>query len=107
MQNISARDLAIWLADIARPAPQLLDVREPWEFETARLPNAQLVPMRDIPARLDEIETGRPVVCICRHGMRSQQVATFLQAKGFANLYNLAGGMHAWSLQVDPAVPTY
>lgn len=107
MNHLSASELATWLCDPARPAPLLLDVREPWEFETARINNATLLPMHEIPARLAEMDPQQAIVCICHHGMRSMQVATFLQRHGYSDLYNLTGGMHAWSLQVDSSIPTY
>jgi rhodanese-related sulfurtransferase len=107
MKSISARDLAAWLADAGREKPQLLDVREPWEFERARIPGAQLVPMREVPARLDEVDPEKEVVAICHHGGRSAQVALFLERNGYGKVHNLVGGVDAWSRTVDPAVPTY
>ena len=107
MKSISARDLAAWLSDGSREKPQLVDVREPWEFERARIPGAQLVPMREVPARLDEIDPEKEVVAICHHGGRSAQVALFLEKNGYGKVHNLVGGVDAWSRTVDPAVPTY
>jgi rhodanese-related sulfurtransferase len=107
MKQISAPDLAAWLSDAAREKPVLLDVREPWEFERARIEGAQLVPMREVPGRLGEIEQGKPVVAICHHGGRSMQVALFLEKAGYNNVHNLVGGVDAWSRTVDPAVPLY
>lgn len=104
---LTASDLSAWLKDDARPRPLLLDVREPWEFETCHLVDARLVPMRDIPARVDEIDLDRPIVCICHHGARSMQVALFLASRGASDVHNLSGGVAAWSAQVDPAFPTY
>jgi rhodanese-related sulfurtransferase len=88
-------------------APQLLDVREPWEVAICSLPGATAIPMREVPARAGELDASRPVVCICHHGMRSQQVALFLEHHGFANVANLAGGIDAWAREVDPSCPTY
>ena len=107
MRQISASDLAAWLADASRPKPLLLDVREPWEYEKARIEGAQLVPMREVPARLDELDPERDVVAICHHGGRSQQVALFLEKTGFRKIHNLVGGVDAWSRTVDPTVPLY
>ena len=107
MNSISARDLAAWLADAGRDPPVLLDVREPWEFQRARIPGATLVPMREVPARLGEIDAGREVVAICHHGSRSAQVALFLEKNGYGRVHNLVGGIDAWSRTVDPAVPLY
>jgi rhodanese-related sulfurtransferase len=107
VKQISPPELAAWLSDPGREKPVLLDVREPWEFERARIEGAQLVPMREVPGRLGEIEQGKPVVAICHHGGRSMQVALFLEKAGYDNVHNLVGGVDAWSRTVDPAVPLY
>ena len=107
MKQISAPELAAWLADAGREKPLLLDVREPWEFEKARIAGAQLMPMGEVPARFEELDRGQDVVAICHHGGRSMQVALFLERNGFANVHNLSGGMDAWSTTVDPSVPRY
>ena len=111
MRQLSASQLQQWLADAQRAKPVLLDVREPWEFALARieLPGATLlhVPMRDIPGRLAEIPRTQPVVCICHHGARSAQVVAFLLQQGYPSVYNLTGGVDAWSVAVDPGVPRY
>jgi len=107
MNQITPGELAAWLADAKRAKPVLVDVREPWEWQTARIEGAQHIPMREIPARAGELDKGRDVVAICHHGGRSQQVAMFLEKNGFAKVHNLQGGVDAWSRTVDPAVPTY
>ena len=107
MQQLSASDLAAWLADAGRPQPQLLDVRERWEVELARIAGSIHVPMGEVTRRLDEIDRTRPVVCVCHHGMRSLQVAVYLERNGFAQVGNLAGGIDAWSRDADPSCPTY
>ena len=113
MQRLSAQDLATELARLAAtgPSPLLLDVREPWECALARLdlPDAELkcLPMRDIPGRVAELDPQRPILCLCHHGMRSLQVAMFLDAHGYPHAYNIEGGIDAWSRDVDPAVPRY
>jgi len=107
MKQISAPELAAWLADAAREKPLLLDVRESWEYDKARIADAQLVPMREVPARLSEIDQNKDVVTICHHGGRSQQVALFLEKAGYTKVHNLAGGVDAWSRTVDPTVPLY
>jgi len=106
MKQISPAELAAWLADSERGKPVLLDVREPWEYEKARIEGARLVPMREVAARLGELDPSSEVVAICHHGGRSQQVAMFLEKSGF-KVHNLVGGMDAWSRSVDPAVPLY
>ncbi|MBP1207456.1 rhodanese-related sulfurtransferase [Duganella sp. 1411] len=107
MQHITAPELAAWLADEARPKPVLLDVRENWEFETCRIDGAVQIPMNTIPARIDDLDEDAEIVCICHHGARSLQVAAFLERNGFGKTVNLTGGIHAWALQVDPAMAKY
>jgi rhodanese-related sulfurtransferase len=85
----------------------LLDVREPWEIATAQVPGSMVIPMREIPQRLGELDPDADIICMCHHGMRSQQVAFFLARAGFARVSNLSGGIDAWSRAVDPAVPRY
>jgi rhodanese-related sulfurtransferase len=88
----------------------LIDVREPHEFALARIEGAALIPMRQIPAELQQIEaraqTG-PVVVLCHHGVRSLRVVHWLREQGVENCISMAGGIDAWSLTVDPSVPRY
>jgi len=107
MQQITPAELAAWLADTGREKPVLLDVREPWEYQAARIEGSQHIPMREVPGRLFELDPDRAVVAICHHGGRSMQVAMFLEKNGFAKTHNLAGGVDAWSRTVDAAVPLY
>lgn len=107
MEHLSAPQLAALLADESRPRPFLLDVREPWEFDTCRIDGATLMPMQTIPARIDDLDEDAEIVCICHHGARSLQVAAFLERHGFGKVSNLTGGVHAWALQVDGSMPTY
>jgi rhodanese-related sulfurtransferase len=85
----------------------LLDVREPQELMLARVPAAIHIPMREIPERLHELDPGKPLVVMCHSGGRSRRVAEYLAANGFEDIYNLAGGIDAWALQIDPSVPRY
>jgi rhodanese-related sulfurtransferase len=107
MQTVTAPELAVWLADTSRTKPMLLDVREPWEFQTCHIAGSVSMPMTGIPARLIELDEDAPVVCICHHGARSMSVAAFLERNGFTQVTNLAGGVHAWAQQVDSTMPTY
>ncbi|MDP1526764.1 MAG: rhodanese-like domain-containing protein [Rhodocyclaceae bacterium] len=110
MKQINAVQLKEWLDEVKagkRAPPVLLDVREPWEFDAARIPGAKLVPMRAIPARYMELQRDAEVVVICHHGARSYQVGLFLEHQGFDNVINLYGGMAAWSRDADPNTPTY
>jgi len=109
MKQLAVRDLAAHCA--GEPSTLLLDVREPWEVQRAAiaLPGVEMrnIPLQRIPGELDTLDPSQPIVCLCHHGMRSQQVVAFLERQGFESVYNLAGGIDAWSLQVDPAVPRY
>jgi len=110
--QIRPSELTAWL-DTARALgePVVLDVREPSELRTASV-SAQgftllTIPMGTIPARLTELDPAQPIACLCHHGGRSMQVASFLQARGYAHVANIAGGIDAWSLERDPQVPRY
>ena len=107
MKTISAPALAQWLQDPDRPAPHLLDVRETWEHQICHIAGSRLLPMRALPGELDQFDAGQLVVCICHHGGRSAHVAMWLTRQGFADVYNLSGGVDAWARQVDPAMATY
>ena len=91
----------------AGPAPVLLDIREDWELAIARLDGVLHIPMGEIPARLGELAPEREIVVLCRSGGRSAQVARFLQQQGFRDVWNLAGGILAWSEQLDPSLAQY
>lgn len=105
--SLTPEDLAAWLADPNRPAPLLLDVREPWEVEHCAMEGIHPVPMGEIPGRAHELDAEREVVCICHHGVRSQRVAMFLAQQGFEKVYNLSGGIDAWAVRVAPGMPRY
>jgi rhodanese-related sulfurtransferase len=112
MKQLSGRDLlSLHAAGTEAPPLLLLDVREPWEFALAAIriegTSTLHIPMNAIPPRLGELDAAQPVVCICHHGVRSAQVVAFLEREGFEAVYNLAGGIDAWSTQVDPGVPRY
>ena len=116
MQSISPAQLADWLQQAADPAapqmpPVVLDVREPWELQTASVkPDGfELIamPMRSVPERFAELDRDRPVACLCHHGARSAQVVQFLEGQGFTRVVNIHGGIHAWSQERDPGVPVY
>ncbi|MEO6352780.1 MAG: rhodanese-like domain-containing protein [Oxalobacteraceae bacterium] len=107
MQHMTAPELAQLMQDAAQPQPLLLDVREPWEFDTCHIGGSQLIQMNAIPARHVELNKEMAIVCICHHGGRSMQVAYFLENNGFTHIINLTGGVHAWAQQVDASMPTY
>ncbi len=87
----------------------LLDVRQPEEYALCRLPGGVLIPLGELPRRVDEVTPpeGATVVVYCHHGVRSLSGAVMLERAGLADVANLAGGIDAWSLHVDPAVPRY
>ena len=87
----------------------LLDVREPFEWKISNLGShgARLIPMGDVPDRLEELDPGAPVVVYCRTGARSDLIARFLIAHGFEQVWNLEGGINAWAWDVDPRVRVY
>lgn len=103
--QISARDLQKKLAGKVKPI--LLDVRELNEFQFACIEGSQHIPLNQIPQRIDEIKTEQDCVVICHHGMRSQQAANFLVHSGLSNIYNLSGGIDAWSVDCDNTVSRY
>jgi rhodanese-related sulfurtransferase len=86
----------------------LLDVREPWEFETAHLTGAKLMPMGDVPSRAhQELDPDDHIVVMCHHGVRSMNVTFWLRQQGFENAQSMRGGIDAWSRSVDEKVPKY
>ncbi|MBB5339303.1 rhodanese-like domain-containing protein [Tunturiibacter gelidoferens] len=89
-------------------SPLLLDVREPWEFQTAHLPDSTLIPMGEIPSRAHtELDPDVPIVVLCHHGARSLSVTMWLRNQGFEHVQSLAGGIDSWSRTIDPAIPRY
>ncbi|MBN1238714.1 MAG: sulfurtransferase [Gammaproteobacteria bacterium] len=85
----------------------LLDVREPAELEVSSLQGVWHIPMMQIPNRLEELPRDKPVVVMCHAGGRSRRVAEFLTGNGFEDVFNLQGGIDAWSREIDPSVPRY
>ncbi|MBS3995960.1 MAG: sulfurtransferase [Hydrogenophaga sp.] len=116
MKSIHPAQLQDWLQQAQAQAPQgrlpiVLDVREPWELQTAsvKADGFELLPMpmRSVPARYLELDRDQPIACLCHHGARSAQVAHFLMNNGFTEVVNIHGGIHAWSQERDPSVPVY
>lgn len=85
----------------------LLDVREPDEYQYARIAGSVLIPLNQIPQRLGELDPDQEIVVICHHGMRSQQAAGYLVQSGFKHIANLSGGIDAWSCVCDSSVDRY
>lgn len=86
---------------------ELIDVREPFEYEIARIGVAKLIPLGEIAARKDELQRKQLIVVHCHSGSRSAEAVRLLQQRGFTNVYNLEGGIDAWSDQIDSTVPKY
>ena len=110
--QVRPKDLAQWLNSVrAVGEPVVLDVREPYELQTASVKadgfTLLAIPLGVIPPRLAELDPKRPVACLCHHGGRSMQVANFLKNRGFEHVANIAGGIHAWSAEVDPSIARY
>src|ERR1700739_1018454 len=86
----------------------LLDVREPWEFETAKIASAKLMPMGEVPSRAhQELDPEDHIVVVCHHAVRSMNVTAWLRQQGFEKAQSLRGGIDAWSRRVDGKVPLY
>ena len=105
--QLTPSELARWREDATREPPVLVDVREPWEFELARIEGSLLVPLGQLPHRVDELPRDRPLVMVCHTGRRSQNAAMFLAQSGFSDVRNLAGGVEAWAVEVDPSMRRY
>jgi rhodanese-related sulfurtransferase len=89
-------------------APLLLDVREPWEYQTASLPDSLLMPMGEVASRAHtELDPDAPIVVLCHHGARSLSVTMWLRNQGFEQVQSLSGGIDAWSRTIDPTIPRY
>ena len=113
IEQVSPAALDAWFAQEPAAATVLLDVREPWELQTASVAQTlsgvafTAIPMNEIPARLGELDPAQRIACLCHHGARSQRVAAFLAQNGFENVANVAGGIDAWSAVRDAGVPRY
>lgn len=105
MRSISPAELHEW--GESGKAFVVLDVREAPERAIAALPGSLDVPMRDVPARMAELPRDRALVVLCHYGERSARVAQFLEGNGFGDVYNLAGGIDAYSEEIDAGIPRY
>jgi len=107
ISQISALQLQQRIQDQDQPQPLLVDVREADEFAYARIPGSLHIPLRQLPEQLEQLDAEREIVLICHHGVRSQQACMFLEQYGYQHLFNLQGGIDAWSLRCDPTVKRY
>jgi rhodanese-related sulfurtransferase len=87
--------------------PVIIDVREKWENDLCQIPGNQLIPLGDLPAKLEELPKDQTIVMHCHHGGRSARATAYLMQQGFSKVYNLTGGIHAWSERIDPKVKIY
>lgn len=111
IDQVQPAELAAWIASQAPHGETVvLDVREAWEVQTACVTANGFalleMPMHTVPLRLQELNPDQPIAVLCHHGGRSMQVAHFLASHGY-DVVNVAGGIHAWSAQVDPNIPVY
>ena len=113
VDQIRPAQLPDWLRDHAAGGkPLVLDVREPWEVQAASVKaddayELLVIPMSQMPAALSQLNPQRATAVLCHHGSRSQRVAMYLEQQGFTQVANIAGGIDAWSNELDPAVPRY
>jgi len=105
VKQISAKELQVFMQ--ANNPPVLLDVRELNEFEYACIEGSQHIPLNQVSQRIGEIDSSQGCVVICHHGVRSQQAADFLVHSGVTNIYNLMGGIDAWSVDCDSTISRY
>jgi rhodanese-related sulfurtransferase len=110
--QVRPSEMSAWLlASSGRGTPLILDVREASELKLASVAADGFellhIPMGTVPVRLQELDPEQAIACLCHHGGRSMQVAAFLQARGFRHLANIAGGIDAWSTELDSTVPRY
>jgi rhodanese-related sulfurtransferase len=105
--EIAPRDVAAQLKS-GETGLILLDVREPWEFQTAQIAGSKLMPMGEIPSRaFEELDPEAHIVTVCHSGVRSLNVAVWMRNQGFEKVQSLSGGIDGWSREIDPAVPRY
>jgi rhodanese-related sulfurtransferase len=111
IDQVRPNALTAWFESQGGDAPLVLDVREPWELQTASVSPSGFelvtIPMSQLQSRLGELDPQRPTAVLCHHGNRSQRVAMFLAGNGFGHVANIAGGIDAWSGEIDPAIPRY
>ena len=105
--QLAPTELARWREDASREPPVLVDVREPWEFDLCRIEGSILVPLGELPRRVEELPRGRTLVMVCHTGRRSQNAAMFLAQSGFDDVQNLKGGVEGWAVEVDPSMKRY
>ncbi|WP_028080357.1 rhodanese-like domain-containing protein [Solimonas soli] len=104
MKTISVAELKTLLD---AKAVTLVDVRGADELALASIAGAVHIPMHELPQRVGELDRQAPIAALCHHGVRSELAARFLEKNGFGDVASVAGGIDAWSIEIDPAVPRY
>lgn len=107
VEEISAQVAARRLVEMPAGECVFVDVREDDELKICRIAHAVHIPMGDIPRRMGELDRRKEIIVFCHHGVRSYNIASFLKQQGFANVKSMAGGIEAWSVEVDPSMPRY
>ncbi len=87
--------------------PVLLDVREPWEYERCHIDNSKLIPMREVPSAMQDLDPDEEIVVICHHGIRSRAVANYLAQNDYSKVINLSTGIDGWARDIDVSMPIY
>ena len=111
MREFNAQQLKAYLETCQSQSdnqqPLLLDVRQPWEYDVCKIDDSLLVPMSQIPAKVESLDLDRETIVICHHGIRSRSVGRYLEQNGFNNIINLSGGVDQWAKTVDQTMATY
>lgn len=106
--SLSVEALSRWLEDEEADRPVILDVRERWETDIGHMKDSHLLPLSRITLEaVSEIIKNLPVVVICHHGIRSGMVTEWLINQGYTDIFNLEGGINAWSIKIDPSIERY
>jgi len=108
MSNLPAIEVEQLQEMLQSPTPPLvIDVREKWENDLCQIPTNKLIPLGSLPKHLAELPKDRMIVMHCHHGGRSGRAVAYLIEQGYTKVYNLTGGIHAWSQRIDPHVKVY
>ena len=105
MESVTVEELKVLLDNNDKPL--LLDVREKWEYDICHIQGSVNLPMSEIMNKLDNLDKNQDTVVLCHHGMRSLQVANYLENAGFNKVSNLEGGIDAWANSIEPGMPRY
>lgn len=106
MRHFSATQLHEYLAQ-TDTSPMLLDVREEWEFEYCNIDGSVLIPMGELPNKLNTLDPLGDIIMICHHGIRSRQMGYYMEQQGFKQITNLDGGVEQWAEDVDASMKQY